>query len=72
MQEMQETQIRITGPKNPLEEETAAHSNTPAWKIRWTEKPGGLWSMGHKESDMTDELSMQEKIYMYTQRQGPY
>ena len=28
-----------------------------AWKIPWTEKPGGLQSMGHKESDTTEQLS---------------
>ena len=49
----------------------ATHSNILAWKILCTEKPGGLWSMGHKESDMTDGLSMQEKTYTSTQRQRP-
>ena len=32
--------------KIPLEEGTATHSNILAWKIPWTEKPGGLQSMG--------------------------
>ena len=32
--------------KFPLEKEMAAHSNILAWKIPWTEKPGGLQSMG--------------------------
>ena len=31
---------------DPLEEEMAAHSNIPAWRIPWTEEPGGLQSMG--------------------------
>ena len=52
---------RVLTKCGPLEEEMATHSTIPAWKILGTEKPGGLWSMGHKESDMTDELSMQEK-----------
>ena len=30
------------------------HSSTLAWKIPWTEEPGGLHSMGHKESDTTE------------------
>ena len=30
----------------PLEEETATHSSILAWKIPWTEEPGGLQSMG--------------------------
>ena len=32
--------------KFPLEKEMATHSSTLAWKILWTEKPGGLQSMG--------------------------
>jgi len=32
--------------ENPLEEEMATHSSIPAWKISWTEEPGGLQSMG--------------------------
>ena len=31
-------------------------SSILAWKIPWMEKPGGLQSMGHKESDMTEQL----------------
>ena len=30
----------------------AAHSSILAWKIPWTEEPGGLQSMGSQESDM--------------------
>ena len=36
-----------------LEKEKAAHSSIPAWRIPWTEEPGGLQSMGSKESDTT-------------------
>ena len=35
-------------------EEMGTHSSIFAWKIPWTEKPGGLQSMGSKESDMTE------------------
>ena len=35
----------------------ATHSSILAWRIPWTEEPGGLQSMGHKESDMTERLS---------------
>ena len=31
----------------------AAHSSILAWRIPWTEEPGGLQYMGHKESDTT-------------------
>ena len=34
----------------------APHSSTFAWKIPWTEEPGGLQSMGSLESDMTEQL----------------
>ena len=39
---------------NTLEKEMATHSSTLAWEIPWTETPGGLHSMGHKGSDMTE------------------
>ena len=35
----------ILGWEDPLEEEMATHSTIFAWKIPWTEKPGGLQSM---------------------------
>ena len=53
--EMQETQVPSLGGEDPLQEGVAAHSNIPAWSIPWTEEPGGLQSMGHKELDMTEE-----------------
>ena len=43
---MQETQVQYVVPKNPLEKEMATHSSILAWKIPWTEKSGGLQSMG--------------------------
>ena len=45
---MQETQVRSLGWEDPLEKEMATHSSTLAWKIPWTEEPGGLQSMGLK------------------------
>ena len=51
---MQETRVQSLGQENPLEEEMATHSSMLAWEIPWTEKPGGLQSMGsQKESDRT-------------------
>ena len=46
MQESQEMWIRSLGQENILEEEMATHSSILAWEIPWTEKPGGLQSMG--------------------------
>ena len=43
---MQEMQIPSLGQEDPLEEEMATCSSIPAWKIPWTEEPGGLKSMG--------------------------
>ena len=42
----QETQVQSLGQEDPLEEEMTTHSSTLAWKIPWTEGPGGLQSMG--------------------------
>ena len=44
--EMQETWVRSLGQRDPLEEEMATHSSILAWRIPWTEEPGGLQSMG--------------------------
>ena len=43
---MQETQVRSLGQEDPLEEGVATHSSILAWRIAWTEDPGGLQSMG--------------------------
>ena len=42
MQDTQETQVWSLGPEDPLPKEMATHSNILAWKIPWTEEPGGL------------------------------
>jgi len=38
--------VRDVGLEDPLEEEMAIHSSILAWKIPWTEEPGGLQSKG--------------------------
>ena len=43
---MRETQVQSLDREDPLEKEMATHSSTLAWKISWTEEPGGLKSMG--------------------------
>ena len=42
---MQETWVRSLGVENPLEDGMATHSSILAWRIPWTEEPGGLQSM---------------------------
>ena len=51
---IQGTQIRSLGREDPLEKGMTTHSSILAWRITWTEEPGGLLSMGCKESDMTE------------------
>ena len=46
MQKMQETLVRSLGGEDSLEEGVVTHSSIPAWRILWTEEPGGLQSMG--------------------------
>jgi len=46
VQEIQKTWILSLGREDPLEEEMATHSSILAWRIPWTEEPGGLQSMG--------------------------
>ena len=42
---VQEMWVHSLGGEDPLEEEMATHSSTLAWRIPWTEEPGGLQSM---------------------------
>ena len=51
---MRETRVRSLGQEDPLEKEMATHSSILAWIIPWMEEPGGLQSMGRKESDTTE------------------
>ena len=46
MQEMHEMQVQSLGWEDPLEEKMATHSSILAWRIPWTEEPGGLLSIG--------------------------
>ena len=53
---MQETRVRSLGQEDPLEKGMATRSSILAWRIPWTEEPGG--QQGHKESDTTERLSL--------------
>ena len=55
---MQETQIQSLSWEDPLEKRMAAHSSILAWRIPWTEEPGGLQPMGRKELDTTEQLTL--------------
>ena len=43
---VQETWVQSLGGEDPLEKGTEAHSSSLAWKIPWTQEPGGLQFMG--------------------------
>ena len=47
---MWETQVPSLSQKDALEKETATHSSILAWRIPWTEEPGGLQPMGVTKS----------------------
>ena len=51
-----ETQVQSLGRKDPLEKGMATHSSIPAWRIPWTEEPGGLQSMGLQKTNSLGEI----------------
>ena len=55
---MRETRVPSLGGEDPLEEGMATHSRILAWRIPWTEEPGKLQCIGHKESDTTERLTV--------------
>ena len=68
MQEIQETQVQSLSWEDPLEEEMATYCSVLAWRIPWTEEPGGLQSMGLQRVRHdwgTEHIYMQDA---YTQR----
>ena len=54
---VQETQIQFLDQEDPLEKVMATNLRILAWRIPWTEEPGGLQSRDHKESDSTEWLA---------------
>ena len=56
---IRETRVQsLRSREDLLEKEIATHSSILAWKIPWTEEPGGLQSMGVKESGRTEQLML--------------
>ena len=54
---MQETLVQFLGLEDPLEKVMATHSSILAWRIPWTEEPGGLQSMGSQRVRTTAQVS---------------
>ena len=50
----------------------APHSSTFAWKIPWTEEPGGLQSMGSLESDTTERLHFHFSLHALEKAMAPH
>ena len=55
---MQETWVRLLGQEDPLEKEMAIHSSILAWRIQWTEEPGGLQSMGSQSRTRLSDFTL--------------
>ena len=55
-QETQEKRVRFWDREDPLQEEMATHFSNLAWKIPWTEEPGGLQSMRLQELNTTEHV----------------
>ena len=51
---MQETWVQSLGWEDPLEKEMATHSSILAWRIPWTEEPGGLQPRDHSQIQLSD------------------
>ena len=56
---MQEIRLRSLGQKDPLEKKMSAHSSVLAWRIPWTEEPGGLESVGLQSRTRLQQLNTQ-------------
>ena len=60
-------QVQSLDQEDPLEKRKATHSSILVWRIPWTEGPGGPRPLGHKKSDMTEQLTN-----MFTFSSGHY
>ena len=65
--------IRDMGWEDPLEESMAPHSSILAWRIPWTEEPGGLQSMGPVAKSQTrlKQLSMHACMHISGNQHQP-
>ena len=61
---VQETWVLSLGWENPLEEGMATHSSILAWRIPWTEEPGGLQTMESQRVDTTERINTHRNGYM--------
>ena len=59
---MQESWVQSLGGEDPLQKGIATHSSILAWRIPWTEEPGGCSPWGHKESDTIEQHTQKEYL----------
>ena len=65
-----ETWVRSLGREDPLEKEMATHSSILAWRIPWTEEPGGLpsmWSQRVRHDSVTKQQSLKNTVNLSEQ-----
>ena len=67
-----ENWVRSLGWEDLLEKEMATHSSILAWKIPWTEEPGGLQSMGSQRSTRLSDIyfTLLTHIYFTVEKSG--
>ena len=58
---MQETWVQSLSQEDPLEKEMATHSSILAWRIPWTEEPGGLQSTGSQRVGHEKKIKNKKK-----------
>ena len=62
---MRETRVGSLGWEDPLEKDMATHSSILAWRIPWTEEPGGLQSMGSQRVEQDLVTKQQQTSCQY-------
>ena len=70
MQEPQDPLVRALGREDLLEKEIATHSSVLAWRIPWTEEPGGLQSMGSHR--VNTKVTWHEQFVLIVIQQSPF
>ena len=60
--------VRSLGQEDPLEKEMATHSSVLAWRIPWTEEPGGLQSMGSQRvrQTLSQACIQKKKLFLFS------
>ena len=67
---MPETPVQSIDWEDPPEKETATHSSILAWRIAWTEEPGGLQSMGSSRVGHNEAPGVGTILILEGQREG--